>query len=346
MPNLLHSTACSAVLREWFGHFYRTFYISIGKPSYLAPVMKRWVLLFLLYGSVAAAQERVMFWNLENFFDFLNDTTSVSDAEFSSFGERRWTKKRFGAKCNAIAKTILWAGDSMGGLPDIVGFAEVENAFVLRRLLQETALRKTDYAIVHYDSPDPRGIDVALIYRQSRLRLLDSKPCHIYDTDSSVMATRDILMAHFIGPWGDLAVLVNHHPSKYGGAASEPRRARAVARLAALADSLASAGVERIVAMGDFNDTPDNPIYSMLPLENLALPMQRKGAGTIKYDGKWEFIDLFFVSGALAQSRMHILQVPFLLKEDGAGQKPLRTYSGPRYLGGVSDHCPVWLDVK
>ena len=169
-----------------------------------------------------------MFWNLENFFDYRNDSTSVSDAEFSSFGPKRWTRKRFNAKCNAVAKTILWAGGRMGGLPDVVGFAEVENGFVLRRLLQGTALWKTDYTVVHYDSPDPRGIDVALLYRRSRMKLLDAKPCHIYDADSSIMATRDILMAHFVGTGGDLAVLINHHPSKYGGAASEPRRWRAV----------------------------------------------------------------------------------------------------------------------
>lgn len=287
-----------------------------------------------------------MFWNLENFFDYRNDSTSVSDAEFSSFGPKRWTRKRFNAKCNAVAKTILWAGGKMGGLPDVVGFAEVENGFVLRRLLQGTALRKTDYAIVHYDSPDPRGIDVALLYRKSRLKLLDARPCHLYEADSSVMATRDILVAHFVGPGGDLAVLVNHHPSKYGGAASEPRRKRAVDRLASLADSLLSAGVVRVVATGDFNDTPDVAAYSELPLKNLALPFHRRGEGTIKYDGRWELIDLFFVSDSLAQSRMSILRVPFLLKDDGSGQKPLRTYSGPRYLGGVSDHCPVWLDVK
>ena len=287
-----------------------------------------------------------MFWNLENFFDYRNDSTSVSDAEFSSFGPKRWTRKRFNAKCNAVAKTILWAGGKMGGLPDVVGFAEVENGYVLRRLLEGTALRKTDYTIVHYDSPDPRGIDVALLYRRSRLKLLDARPCHLYETDSSVMATRDILIAHFTGPGGDLAVLVNHHPSKYGGAASEPRRKRAVDRLAALADSLLNAGVVRVVATGDFNDTPDAEAYSELPLKNLALPFHRRGEGTIKYDGRWELIDLFFVSDSLAQSRMSILRVPFLLKDDGAGQKPLRTYSGPRYLGGVSDHCPVWLDVK
>lgn len=297
-------------------------------------------------GSVASAQERVMFWNLENFFDYRNDSTSVSDREFSSFGERRWTRKRFGAKCNAVAKTILWAGGKMGGLPDVVAFAEVENGFVLRRLLQATALRKTDYAIVHYDSPDSRGIDVALLYRRSRCRLLDSRPCHIFNADSSVMATRDILMAHFIGPGGDFAVLVNHHPSKYGGTASEPRRLRAVERLAFLADSLLSAGVDRVVAVGDFNDTPDAPAYYLLPLKNLALPLHQKGLGTIKYDGKWELIDLAFVSDSLRHSAMTILRPPFLLTPDGSGQKPLRTYSGPRYLGGVSDHCPIWVTIE
>ena len=295
----------------------------------------------LLSCSAAAAQERVMFWNLENFFDYRNDSTSVSDAEFSSFGARRWNKKRFYAKCNAVAKTILWAG-----VPDVVGFAEVENGFVLRRLVQATALRKTDYRIVHFDSPDPRGIDVALLYRQSRCRLLDARPCHIYGADSSVLATRDILMAHFIGPGGDFAVLVNHHPSKYGGEASAPRRQLAVERLAALADSLLNAGVLRVVAMGDFNDTPDSPIYSTLSLFNLALPLHNSGEGTIKYEGRWELIDLFFVSPALHGAQMTVLKPPFLLTPDGAGQKPLRTYSGPRYLGGVSDHLPVLINLQ
>ena len=192
-----------------------------------------------------------MFWNLENFFDYRNDSTSVSDAEFSSFGGKRWNKKRFYAKCNAVAKGILWAGSKMGGLPDVVGFAEVENSFVLRRLIQSTALRKLDYRIIHYESPDPRGIDVAMLYRSSKLTLRSSKPCHIYAPDSSVVATRDILLAQFTGLDGeDFAVLVNHHPSKYGGAESEPRREMAVRRLKSLADSLLNLGVEKIVAAG------------------------------------------------------------------------------------------------
>ena len=292
---------------------------------------------------------RVMFWNLENFFDYRNDSTSVSDTEFSSRGERRWTRKRFSAKCNAIAKGILWAGSARRGLPDVIGFAEVENAFALRRLLQATALRKLDYQYVHFDSPDSRGIDVALLYRSSRLKLEDARPCHLFQADT-VLATRDILLCRFSGPMGPFSVLVNHHPSKYGGTAvSEPRRRLAVERLRFLADSLTALGETRIVAMGDFNDTPANPVYKLLEptLIPLAEELHRQGRGTIKYDGKWDLIDQFYISPAHSSARMEILFIPFLQVPDAAhgGTKPLRTYSGPRYLGGVSDHCPIWLEI-
>ena len=310
-----------------------------------------WIALVLLVAPPADTI-RVLCWNLENLYDYKNDSLNTSDEEFSARGTRHWTKKRFQTKCNAIAKAILWAGSREGGLPDAVGFAEVENAFVLKRLLQTTALRKLDYKIVHFDSPDPRGIDVALLYRSSRLQLVDAKPCHLYQKDS-IMRTRDILLARFHTSEGaDIALLVNHHPSKYGGQEeSEPRRRIAVERLAYLADSLRTEGVENIVAMGDFNDTPDNPVYGLLEpfLENLGLPLHQKGKGTIKYDGAWELIDMFFVSPPLRDvSTMKILQIPFLMTKDTghAGTKPLRTYSGPRYLGGVSDHCPIWIVVN
>jgi len=294
---------------------------------------------------------RVMFWNLENFFDNRNDSTSTSDREFSSYGERHWSRKKFQVKCRAVAKTLLWAASAREGLPDVVGLAEVENRHVLRCLLQETSLQKLDYRIVHYDSPDSRGIDVALLYRSSRLALLESRPCHLYLPDSSVLATRDILLARFRLPSGDsLAVLVNHHPSKYGGAeASASRRALAVDRLKSLADSLQAQGERHIVAMGDFNDTPDNPVYKRLEptLQNLGEGLCREGKGSIKYDGAWELIDFFLVSKAFLPARMEVLPVPFLQTPDGAhaGRKPLRTYSGPRYLGGVSDHCPIWIKL-
>ena len=277
-----------------------------------------------------------MFWNVENFFAPQAD------------GERHWGRKKFRAKCQTVAKTLLWAASEQGGLPDIIGLAEVENAFVLRQLIQTTSLRKLDYKVVHFESPDPRGIDVALLYRSSRLRLESAKPCHLYQADSTILPTRDILLAQFRRPGGEIAVLVNHHPSKYGGvSASGPRRKIAVERLRQLADSLTAAGWKHLVAMGDFNDTPDNPLYQRLSptLVNLAEPLQRQGKGSIKYDGQWELIDLFFISESLLPAQMEILQVPFLQTPDTghAGTKPLRTYSGPRYLGGASDHCPIWL---
>ena len=360
----------------------------------------------------------VMFWNVENFFDWRNDSTTVSDVEFSAAGERHWTWKRFHAKANAFAKALFWVEAETGHLPDIVGLEEVENAFVLRQVLQKTALRKLDYKYVHFDSPDRRGIDVALLYRTSRLELLDSKPCHLFAADT-VMATRDILLCMFkragtpilsdpissvmpdpdqasifpfqeipgqagndgkgrAGNVGAFAVLVNHHPSKYGGASeSEPRRRIAVERLRFLADSLAAIGIDRIIAGGDFNDTPDNPVFRLLEPALLPLHMDlfRRGIGTIKYDGKWDLIDHIYVSPALfavpmpaaaldsssgevdrpadkvgapsARARMRILRIPFLLTRDTvhSGEKPLRTYTGPRHTGGVSDHLPVLLEV-
>ena len=346
----------------------------------------------------------VMFWNVENFFDWRNDSTTVSDLEFSPAGERHWTWKRFQAKANAFAKALFWVEEETGRLPDIIGLEEVENAFVLRQVLQKTALRKTNYKYVHYDSPDRRGIDVALLYRSSALELIDSKPCHLYEADT-VMATRDILLCvfrrkppdtpHVIpGLTGNLphdgskmtdyvahdgkepafAVLVNHHPSKYGGAAeSEPRRRIAVERLRFLADSLAAVGIDLIIAGGDFNDTPDNPVFRLLeptltPLHN---DLFRRGQGTIKYDGKWNLIDHIYVSPgwwilsdaaeppsdsdrsgppshhSASGPSMRILRIPFLLTRDNvhSGEKPLRTYTGPRHTAGVSDHLPVLLEV-
>jgi endonuclease/exonuclease/phosphatase family metal-dependent hydrolase len=250
-----------------------------------------------------------------------------------------------------VAKGILWASAREGAVPDVIGLAEIENSFVLRRLIQATVLRKLDYRIIHYDSPDRRGIDVALLYR--RLKLLDSRPAHLFNADSTIMPTRDILVATFTTQQGDtVAFLVNHHPSKFGGAAaSEARRNIAVERLRLLADSLQTLGTKKIIAMGDFNDTPGNPVYHTLEpaLWNKAEPFHKKGHGTIKFAGKWELIDMFFVSRPLLQSsKMDIIFIPFLQTPDKAatGTKPLRTYSGPRYLGGVSDHCPVWLRVE
>lgn len=266
----------------------------------------------------------VMFWNVENFFDWTDSGFSSSDAEFSAEGSRRWSRSRFNAKCNAVAKTVFAAADRYGALPDAVCFAELENGLVLRRLLSGTSLSRAGYRVLHYDSPDPRGIDCGMIYREHSLPLRRSSACHIYDTAGAVMPTRDILLAEF----DSLCILVNHHPSKLGG--KSDRRLRAMLRLDSLRDSLASLG-KRVLSLGDFNE------------DIWGAPHAR---GTIKYNGAWEKIDGHIADGFRA-AREYIFEFAPLLTRDRAygGMKPLRTYSGPRYLGGVSDHLPIVVVV-
>ena len=294
----------------------------------------------------------VAFWNLENFFDYVDGGEGESDSEWSSTGSRRWTKTRFYTKCDAIAKTMFWIGEKYGRMPDVIGVAEVENTGVLYKLLNSSLLRKYDYKVVHYDSHDRRGIDVALLYRSSLFRKVSSSVT-VPEYDGQKLLTRDILQVCLESVDGKrMNILVNHHPSKYGGSqASESRRDAAMTAMRNLCDSLAVAdsGVP-VIAMGDFNDTPDGEHFRMLDgvLVNKADSLFRAGQGTIRFEGKWELIDMFMVSESISEkSSMEILQVPFLMtyEKKYPGLKPLRTYSGPRYIGGVSDHCPVVLKV-
>lgn len=277
----------------------------------------------LLTGSLSKGEPDFlcMFWNVENFFE---------------------TRPHFKDKCNGIAKTVMLAADEFGMMPDLIGLAEVENRRVVQKLVSRTGLRRADYGIVHYDSPDHRGIDCALLYRRSRFRVLLSKPCHLTDSLGRLLPTRDILLV-VLGPReclpaSQVAILVNHHPSKVGKG-SDGRRELAMARLLALRDSLMAEGIRRIVAIGDFND-------EVIPAEGV-VPAYPKGAGTIKFQGKWEKIDGCPVLEGL-EAREHIFAPPHLSTRDTrfSGTKPLRTFSGPRYLGGLSDHYPIVLEIR
>lgn len=286
---------------------------------------------------------KILFWNVENFFDYTDSGSGPSDAEFSSRGERRWTRRRFLTKCGVISKLIFW--EAGGGEPaHIVAFAELENADVLRRLLYETLLRKKGYRIIHYDSPDTRGIDVGLIYRGALLREVSSAPVSIPG-----IVTRDILLAQFITASGDsLALMVNHHPSKYGGDGTDAKRSVALDRLGSLSDSLRLCGWTRQLAIGDFNEDADADLFKVLDgsFENLG---RSSPHGSIRFDGQWQLIDNAFVSrGGFSKAVFKVLQAPFLLVRDNthSGYKPFRTYSGPRYNGGVSDHLPVSVNLE
>lgn len=317
--------------------------------------MKRLVIVLMLWvaGAGVHAQVKdslsVMFWNLENFFDWTDHGTGESDKEFSSFGSRHWSRSKFHSKCNLVAKSVFWVSDRYGRMPDVIGLCEVENRGVLSRLLSSTLLRKYDYDIVHFDSGDRRGIDVALLYRKSSFELL-STSLKTPEYQGRKLRTRDMLHARMklCGLGDTLDFVVCHHPSKYGGSEeSHQPRVAAMSAMAGLCDSL---GRGYKVVMGDFNDVPSAEQFEEVSyaLVNKAEDLHVDGKGTIRYKGRWELIDMFLVDPSLVRiTRMEIIQVPFLMTFDRSfpGYKPLRTYSGPKYLGGVSDHCPIILKI-
>ena len=302
-------------------------------------------------GFALRAQENekklAMFWNLENFFDWTDQGTGESDAEFSSYGKRHWTRKRFYTKCDAVSKTIFHIGDLYGKLPDVIGFAEIENRGVLEKLCSSTLLRKCGYRIIHFDSSDRRGIDVAFLYRTTCYNHL-STSLRTPETDGKKLQTRDMLHISLKDLQTDETYdyIVCHHPSKFGGEESSiPKRLAAMTALKEMCDSL---GNRNIIVMGDFNDVPSAAQFDMLDniLVNKSDSLHAAGRGTIRYEGKWDLIDMFLVSSNIeGHSVMDIPEVSFLMTRESrhAGEKPLRTYSGPRYLGGVSDHLPVVL---
>jgi len=268
--------------------------------------------------------------------------------------ERHWTWKRFEAKRDGLAQTIVALADETGELPALVGLAEVENRLVVSQLVRKTMLSELGYDFVHRESPDPRGIDVALLYRKDVFRVASVDSLRVPG-----IVTRDILyvkmrcrvkpgMTEGVIPdlIGNLHVFVVHLPSKRGGArASQDRRQMAQQVLGQAVDSLLREDPDsRIVVMGDFNDRSACVAgLSVPPFDG-----QPASPGTLKYHGRWEQIDWFCVSSSLAtRAQMQIFAPPFLLEPDPAwlGTKPRRTYVGPRYNGGLSDHLPIYLKL-
>ena len=315
--------------------------------------MRRLVLLVLLsaVGFMVYSQDRsqqlAMFWNLENFFDWTDQGTGESDAEFSSYGKKHWTKKKFYLKCDMVSKAIFKVGENHGKIPGVIGFAEIENRGVLQKLLSSTLLRKCGYRVVHFDSQDRRGIDVAFLYRDLLFELV-STSLKTPEYKGEKLSTRDMLHIRLEsrGNGETFDFIVCHHPSKFGGEkASESRRYAAMESLKHMCDSL---GNRNLIVMGDFNDTPSAAQFGILEgaLVNKADELFKAHKGTIRYDGRWELIDMFLVSPDMDfRTEMMIEEIPFLMVREGkhAGEKPYRTYSGPRYIGGVSDHLPVLL---
>lgn len=312
---------------------------------------------------------RIMFYNVENLFDWF-DNPLTSDDEFTPEGHMHWTQKRFRVKLNHIYKVIVAAGEWEP--PEIVAFAEVENRYVLDQLISETPLLKYQYEIIHQNSPDPRGIDVALIYRPDRLQEISHEFFSIDYFDDDLAGTRDILHCTFKVSMRDtLHVFVNHWPSRSGGQlSSEEKRIYVASVLKSKTDSLFLLNDNlKMVILGDFNDQPGNrslkEILKALPVEDVTSPGQlynlsfchskKTICGTHKYQGNWSVLDQVIVSGDLLSKKgiyllpnaYQIFNPSFLLEPDDKylGSKPYRTYSGYQYQGGFSDHLPVYVDI-
>ena len=299
----------------------------------------------------------VLFYNVENLFD-CDDDTLKNDNEFLPGSVRHWTFKRYNDKVNKIAKVIL--ASNGWDLPALAGLCEVENKAVLNRLIWETGLNEAGYRFVHHESPDKRGIDVALLYRKDVFSVIHDSPVVISDPDENFF-TRDILYVKGVMFGADtLNVFVCHLPSKYGGEMQSERKRIAAAKiLRVVCDSIFNANPEsNILVMGDMNESPDEQAMSGVlkagrdtgsELVNLSFILEpEKVNGTIKYRGRWYVYDQIIVSRHLMRNGfsvapMQVVELPFLLEDDEShtGVKPFRTYIGPMYHGGFSDHLPV-----
>ncbi len=301
---------------------------------------------------------RILFYNVENLFDTI-DNAQTNDNEFLPEGSKNWNGYRYWKKINQIFQVIAAAGGDTP--PEIIGFCEVEDFLPLYHIINNTPLLKYSYKIVHYNSPDHRGIDVALLIRKDAVKLISSRPVRVSLDTSGVVTTRDILYASLLVGSDTLHTFVNHWPSRMGGQAkSEPKRMLAASTLKALTDSITKTNAEsKILVMGDFNDEPENNSLRSLEdgsLINLSRVLKKEcDCGTYKYRNNWNMIDQILVSENLidesnkdVQPVLSIINKDFLLVDDQTygGEKPFRTYLGPRYQGGFSDHLPIMLKIN
>ena len=286
---------------------------------------------------------RIVSYNVENLFDCTLDTLH-DDSEFSEEGLRHWTPSRYYHKREQIARTIVNIGGWEGVA--IVGLCEIENEQCVNDLCLQN-LRNLPYFYIHFDSPDARGIDVAMLYRTDLFALQQAYPIRV-PVDAGERPTRDILYASGSMPDGEmLHVFVCHLPSQLGGVGRVALRQRAKQTLAHHTDSLLQINPQaKIVVMGDMNSAPAEDLPGMY---NQMLQKESRGEGTYKYQGAWSCIDQFYVSRALKDTvQTAIYDVPWLLTRDEnyTGYKPYRTYNGYQYQhDGYSDHLPIVLDI-
>ena len=306
----------------------------------------------------------VAFYNLENLFDTAHDENTL-DREFTPTGFKKWTNKRYTKKLFQLAKVIAKIGTTSTDKPPVlVGIAEVENEQVIQDLLATEPLKNIEYGYVHYDSPDERGIDTGLLYLKSNFEVLYSEPVALLVNSLTGVrdTTRDILYVKGKLNGELVHVFVNHWPSRRDGSTeTDYKRIEAAKTLRRVMATIEEQEVDpNYIIMGDFNDNPtseslqtlvkDSTLYN--PMEKLHAPNQR---GSTSYRKHWSLFDQIMVShnffnyekGTHSFAHANIFDDTFLTEFKGKFKgSPFRTYAGKKYIGGYSDHFPVYIQLK
>ncbi len=311
----------------------------------------------------------VGFYNLENLFDTINQP-DVNDEDFTPAGSNNYTPKVYQDKLHRLATVLSQIATEV--TPDglaMFGSAEVENRSVLEDLAAQPELKSRNYQIIHYNSPDERGIDVCLFYNPKYFKPLSSESLRVplVSKEGAARATRDVLHACGILSGDTVHVYVNHWPSRRGGEeASAPGRALAAGVAKASMDSIASKNPKaKFILMGDLNDDPVSPSVAKVlgakgktedvkpgGLFNPWTDFYKRGIGTLAYNDSWNLFDQIIISepflskeqSGLFYMKAAIFKKDYMIQQSGRYRGyPLRTFSGNRYIGGYSDHFPVYL---
>ena len=341
-----------------------------------------------VFGGNDAGKKRnyvIGFYNLENLFDTYNDPVK-NDEEFLPEGKNQWTDVKYRKKLHNMATVIRSMAQTNGRFHTILGVSEIENRLVLEDLVSQPEIASANYQIVHYDGPDTRGVDVALLYRPDNFKLIDSESIP-FDFNSGTIEfamneeeqksfkTRDILMVHGLLDGEEFAVYVAHLPSRIGGKGWDLRsRGAEIIYSHAMQMEKRYPGI-KIVVMGDMNDNPTDRSMAefmhgrekpeQVGKEDFFSPflsMLKAGYGSLAYQGVWNIYDIILVNEALLNAPDGgvkirpvgkkgfygvIFKKPFMITQSGQYKgTPFRTFSSGAFIGGYSDHFPTYIVVE
>lgn len=343
---------------------------SIKLLSYRITIITALILFFLPAYPQGEKKVKVLtiaFYNIENLFDTI-DQPDVDDAEFLPSGVNKWTPDRYMMKLDNMAEAISQVGsDVTKNAPVVLGLSEIENRSVIEDLINTEKLKPYHYEIAHYDSPDERGVDVGLIYQSEWFKMTSSKSFRLNIPGEPEFLTRDQLLVSGMMDGEEMHFIVNHWPSRRGGEKrSKPYRIAAARLCRSIVDSIIAQNADaKIFIMGDLNDDPvDISVKDALgtvwfedqltgkQLFNPMGDLYKKGIGSLAYRDSWNLFDQIIMTKAALKTdgssyhfyKAKVFNKEFLIQQDGQFKGyPFRTYVGNTFMGGYSDHFPVYV---